>query len=140
MGSQTDLDQGGTFREWVKTYLGPSVGWVYLPGSNVLPITAAGSYTLALGMSVVLVNIAGLVTLFLPTTIHPTVPAGVLPVPYADTQITVVDIGGHAKATPITIKPASVAEAIMNLAQIQITANYGSFILRPNSTLHGWTA
>lgn len=139
MPSQTDLDMGGTARQWVRTYMGPSVGWVYLPGRNPLTITAAGTYVVSPDTSLVTVNVNGNVTIMLPTAIDPGVPAGVLPALYAKTKVTVVDIGGFAQAHPITIKPASVAENVVGLAQIQINANYGAFTLEPSNTQRGWT-
>ena len=140
MPSQTDLDQGGTDREWVKQYLGPTVGWVWVPARNALTITAPGTYTIDLSTNLVRVNVVGAVTIVLPSTIIPTnPPAGALPGVSVRAQITIVDIGGNAAAHPITIQPASVAETIMNLTQIQITSNYGGFILQPNAGTKTWT-
>jgi len=139
MGSQLDLDQGGTSREWVNTFLGPSVGWVRLPARNLLEITAAGNYTLDPSVSLVHVTVNGAVTITLPSAINPTVPAGAQPGLFAKNGIGIVDIGGFAAAHPITIKPASGAENILGLAQVQISANYGGFILYPSNTLKGWT-
>jgi hypothetical protein len=142
MASQTDLDQGGTARQWVRTYLGPSVGWVYLPGRNPFVITVAGTYVLTPDTSLVEVNVAGLVTLTLPTAIDPGPPAGALPGLYAKTPITIVDLGGNALAFPITINPASVAENIMGLSTppvLQITSNYGAYTLEPSNAQKGWT-
>src|SRR5712664_961586 len=139
MGSQTDLDQGGTARQWVRTYLGPSVGWVQLPGNNPFTITVAGTYTISPDTSLVTVNVVGAVIIVLPSAIDPIVPAGVQPGLFAKTPITIVDIGGNAQAHPITIQPASVSENIMGLASIQITVNYGAFTLNPNNSQRGWT-
>lgn len=139
MPSQLDLDQGGTSREWVETYLGPSVGWVRLPSRNLLEITAGGSYTLDPSTNLVHVKANAAVTITLPSTINPSVPAGVLPGLFGKMGVGIVDIGGFAAAHPITIQPASVAETIMNLASIQITAAYGGFILYPSNSLKGWT-
>ena len=138
MGSQVDLDQGGTSRQWVRTYLGPSVGWVYLPGRNPFEITAAGTYTITPDTSVVNVNANGAVIIILPSALNPNAPAGALPGLYGRTAISIVDVGGFATAQPITIKPASVAETIMGLAQVQITSAFGAFILSQNVTLKGW--
>ena len=68
MGSQTDLDQGGTNRQYVKQYLGPSVGWVTTPApaASILAITAAGTYTVDRSVTLITVNVAGAVTLNLP--------------------------------------------------------------------------
>lgn len=140
MASQTDLDQGGTSRQWVRTWMGPTVGWVMLPGRNpVTTITAAGTYILTPDITLVEVNVAGAVIIMLPTAIHPSVPAVTQPALFADKPITIVDIGGFATANPITIKPASGAENILNLTQIQITANYGGFTLNPSNAQKGWT-
>lgn len=142
MTSQTDLDQGGTFREWVRTFMGPSVGWVMAPRRNVLPITLPGTYQLDRSTSLVTVNCAGLVTIILPTAIVPVIPAGAQPGDFVHTPITIVDIGGFASdANPITLEPFQgvPAENIMNLASIQLTAAYGGYTLTPNSSQRGWT-
>lgn len=140
MGSQLDLDQGGTARQWVRTYMGPSVGWVYLPGRNPFLITAAGTYVILPDTTLIEVNVAGAVIIMLPSAIDPGVPAGVLPGDYAKKPITVVDIGGNAQINPITIKPASVAENILGLASISITVNYGGYTLNPSNAQKGWTS
>jgi hypothetical protein len=139
MPSQTDLDQGGTFREWVNTYLGPSVGWVRAPAKNNLGIAAAGTYTIDLSTNYVLVNVAGAVTIILPSVIVPAnPPPGAIPGVSVRANVTVIDSGGFASGNPITIKPASVAETIMGLTQIQITTNYGGFILQPIGGQRTW--
>lgn len=140
MTSQLDLDQGGTSRAWVLTYMGPSVGWVRAPVGNVLQITVAGTYTLDPSTSLVEVNIAGAVTINLPSAINPTIPAGAQPGLFVGNPITIVDIGGFAQSNPITIKPASGAENIMGLSSITISVNYGGYSLLPNSILKGWNS
>lgn len=137
MASQQDLDQGGTFREWVRTFMGPSIGWVMAPARNVLPITAAGTYTLLNSTTLVIINTTAAVTIVMPSALDPSVPAGVLPGPYVKSIITIVDISGAPAAT---IEPASGAETIMGRASIPLTTAYGSFSLRPDNTLKGWTA
>jgi len=140
MGSQTDLDQGGTARQWVRTYLGPSIGWADLPSTNPFPITAAGTYVLSPDTSLVTVNVAGAVTITLPPATNPLVPAGVQPQRFVPVPITIVDIGGHAQANPITIQRNNASENIMGLASIQITVNYGGYTLNPSSAQQGWTS
>lgn len=139
MGSQQDLDQGGTAREWVDTYMGPSIGWVRAPRRNPLVITVAGTYTLTYSTNLVEVNCNGAVTITLPSAIDPKVPAGTLPGNYVKSPITIVDIGGFAGANPITIQPASGAENVLGLPSIQITANFGGFSLNPSNAQKGWT-
>jgi hypothetical protein len=139
MGSQLDLDQGGTDREWLRVYRGPSVGWITIPYRNVLIITSAGTVILNPSTSLVQVAVAGLVTVVLPSTIDPSVGPQALPGLFAKNPITVVDIGGNAEAYPITIQPVSGAENIMGLASIQITAEYGGYTLTPSNRQKGWT-
>lgn len=140
MSSQTDLDQGGTNRQWVRTYMGPSVGWIYVPLQNVLLITAAGTYAIDPSTSLVEVNVVGAVTVTLPSAANPSAGAQALPALFAKNPITIVDVGGHANANPITINPASVSDTIMGLASIQIGVDYGGFTLLPNPTTRAWNA
>ncbi len=130
MSSQTDLDQGGTIREWTSVYLGPSVGWQRLPVRNVLVITAPGTYTLDLSTTLVQVNIAGSVTIVLPPVKNAAFSAGVTPAKFIFAPVSIVDVGGFAAANPITIQAAA-GETVLNAASIQITSNFGGFILYP---------
>jgi hypothetical protein len=137
MPSQLDLDQGGTFREWVRTFMGPSVGWVMAPARNVLTISATGTYTLDLSTTLVVVSTTAAVIVVLPSAKNPSPPAGALPGPYVKAIVTIVDIGG----TPdVTINPVSGAETIMGLTSISLKTPYGSYSLRPDNAFSGWTA
>jgi hypothetical protein len=140
MGSQTDLDQGGTLRQWVRSYMGPSVGWQYVPLQNVLLITTAGTYAIDPSTSLVEVNVAGAVTITLPSAVTP--PAGAMAQPqlFAQNPITIVDIGGHAQANPIIIQRNNANESIMGLASIPLSVNYGGYTLQPNSLLKTWNS
>lgn len=140
MASQTDLDQGGTSREWVRAYRGPSVGWIWVPLRNVLMVSLAGTYNLDPSVSLVEINVNGLVTVVLPSAVDPGAGAQALPGLFAKNPVTVVDIGGFASvANPYTIQRNNVNENIVGLASIQITAQYGGFVLKPSSTQKGWT-
>src|SRR5215469_5564072 len=100
--------------------MGPSVGWIDVPANNILTVVAAGSYTVDASINLVVVNIAGAVTLVLPSAITPAAGAQAQPRLFAQNTITIVDIGGNAAAHPITINPASGAENIMGLASISL--------------------
>lgn len=140
MASQTDLDQGGTPRQWVRTYMGPTVGWVYLPGLNPLPIiTANGTYFPGPDTTLIQVNNNGPVSIILPTALDPGVPAVTQGALFAKKPITIVDIGGFAGTSNIVIAPNSVAEKIMGLTSIKISVNYGAFTLNPSNAQKGWT-
>jgi len=134
-----DFDQGGTARQWVRTFMGPTIGWIDLPAVNPVDIIAAGTYAIAPDTTLVRVNVAGAVTIVLPSALNPNVPAVTVPGPYAQSPLTIMDIGGNAQANPITINPASGAENIMGQSSIQITSNYGAYTLKPNNAQAGWT-
>lgn len=138
MGSQTDLDQGGTYRQYQRIWLGPSVGWVTFPTDNVLAVTAAGTTTAVNGTTLIPVNVAGLVTVQLWDPTAPSPPAGVLPGPNVAPPLTIVDVGGHATSFNITILPAA-GKTIMGLASISITNDFGAFTLLPNLANGNWT-
>jgi hypothetical protein len=140
MASQTDLDQGGTSRQWVRSYMGPSVGWQYVPLQNVLVITAVGTYTIDPSTSLIQVNVAGAVTIILPSAVTPAAGAQAQPQLFAQNPITIVDIGGHAQANPITIQRNNANESIMGLASISLSVNYGGYVLQPNSALKTWNS
>lgn len=122
----------------VPVWMGPSIGYVMQPKRSPLSITAAGTYTLNYSTNLVEVNCNGAVTIILPTAIDPIVPALTLPGDYAKVTITISDIGGFASAHPITIEPASGAENIVGLTQIQIDSAYGSYALDPSNSQKGW--
>ena len=137
MPSQTDLDQGGTYRQYVRRFLGPSVGWVWTPEDNVLPITGASGAPIQ-GTTLVTVNYNGAVSIQLPSAKSSTVPAGAQPGTYLALPMTIVDIGGYASdAQPITLLPFG-TEKIMSLASYLIQNPYGAITLAPNISAGGW--
>jgi hypothetical protein len=140
MPSQTDLDQGGTFRGWVRQFMGPSIGWISVPATNILAITAAGTFQLDLSTNLVTVNVVGAVTIKLPTATNPASGAGAQPGFFAENPVTIVDIGGHAQANPITIQPFSGSETIMGLNSISLSVNFGGYTLAPEPAIPGWNS
>jgi hypothetical protein len=137
MGTQIDLDQGGTFRQLERVWLGPSVGWAYYPQAVVLPVTTAGAVAVARGTTLVTVSVNGAVTLNLPSSKALAAPQAI-PSQSVLAPVTVCDIGGFAQANPITINPAG-AELISGLASVALAVNYGAVILRPLLDTGGWT-
>lgn len=136
--SQTDLDQGGTFRQMQRVYLGPSVGWVWAPSTVILPVTSA-SATIARGNSLVTVSYNGPVTLQLPLSRANSAGAQAVPGDFPVTPLVIVDIGGFASAVnTITINRAG-SELIDGLTSILIDSPYAAFVLRPDVINGGWT-
>jgi hypothetical protein len=126
-----DFDQSGTSRQWERTYLGPSVGWIMAPLQNVQIIATPGTYNIDPSVSLIKVNVAGAVTIILPSAQTPSAGPLAQPQLFAKNPVTIVDIGGNANAHPITIQRNNAAESIMGLASIQMTSNFGGFTLRP---------
>ncbi len=140
MGSQTDLDQGGTSRQMVRQYLGPSVGWVTVPApaASILPITVAGTYNLYPSTTLVTVNVNGSVTINLPYAHTPSAGAQAQPGLFVQNPITIIDTGGFAQANPITIA-AQAGETVVSLASITLNSAYGGYTLKPSDALDGWS-
>lgn len=137
MTSQLDLDQGGTFRQWVKMYMGPSVGWVSTPIDAVLDITAGGTYTILRGTSLILINVDANVTLNLPSSKASVQGPQTIPGQWVINPVTIVDIGGFAATRTYLINPSG-AELISGLASVDLASPRGTIILIPILTTGGW--
>ena len=135
-----DLDQGGTSRQWLRSYLGPSVGWIMRPQQNIQPITTAGTYAIDPSTNLIEVNVAGAVTIVLPSCQFPAAGAQAQPGLVASNPITIVDIGGNAATNNITIQPNNPAETVMGLASIKIATSYGGYTLQPVPAKKTWTS
>lgn len=137
MASQLDLDQGGTFRQWIRAYMGPSVGWVNVPIDAVLNITTTGVKTIARGTSLILINVNAAVTINLPSSKASLAGPQALPGQWVINPVTIVDIGGFAGANLYRINP-SAGETISSLAFVDLASPFGTVILNPNLTTGGW--
>lgn len=139
MGSQLDLDQGGTYRQYQRIWLGPSVGWVTFPTNNVLPVVSASASPIN-GTTLITVNFNGAVSIQLwDPTVPVSTPANSIPGPNVGLPVTIVEVGGFASGTNIiTILPAA-GKTIMGLASITIQNPFGGIILKPNLTTGNWT-
>ncbi len=141
MSSQTDLDQGGTFRQLQKIYLGPSIGWIEAPQQSVFPITAAGTFTIARGINLITLNPNGNVTIQLPSSIASPAGPQAIPKQWALIPIVIVDIGGFANANQYNILTfgAELISGFYNNGSnpLRLLSNYGAFILNPILTAPG---
>jgi len=139
MSSQTDLDQGGTFRQWVKMFMGPSVGWIPVPVDAVLNITSGGTYPIARGTSLILLNVNASVTLNLPSSRAAPQGPQAIPGQCFINPVTVADIGGFANPGTVdySIVPAA-GETISGLASVNLATPRGTVILVPILTTGGW--
>jgi hypothetical protein len=137
MGSQIDLDQGGTFRQTQKIYLGPSVGWIQAQQQTVLPITSSGATSVQRGMNLVTINVNGNVTINLPSAKASAKGPQAIPGQWFLNPVVIVDIGGFAAANTYTILPNG-SETIDGLASIRLSAPYGVYVLKPILETGGW--
>lgn len=137
MGSQTDLDQGGTFRQYTQVFMGPSVGWVRYPFQAVLEIKTAGIVALARGTNLVKLNVNGNVTIDLPSSKASAQGPQAIPGQSVIAAITIVDKGGFASGVTYEIVPFG-AELISGLAQVQLASAYGTIVLEPLLETGGW--
>lgn len=142
VGSQTDLDQGGTFRQVYKVYMGPSVGWIEIPQTSILPIISAGSVTIARGTNLITLSVNGNVTIQLPPALASSAGPQAIPKQWTIVPVVIVDIGGFANANLYNILPSGselISGTYNNTSQIlRLSSNYGAFILTPNIQAGGW--
>ena len=141
MASQLDLDQGGTFRQMLNLWMGPSIGWITIPAGNgsILPVAATGTTVINRSTTLVLVTFtAGGVILSLPSALASGAGAGAVPGLSAAIPITIVDSGGNAGTNNHIINPFG-SETIDGLSTIKIASNYGAYVLRPGLTAGTWT-
>jgi hypothetical protein len=120
-----------------KVFLGPSLGWVEMEVRPARTITAAGSYLVLPGDSVIHVNVAGLVTVRLPDAVLWVQEPGYQPATGFERAIWVKDLGGHATAFPITITPFG-SQKIDFLPSFQIVQNRQLVRLYPLNDMSGW--
>lgn len=138
MPSQIDLDQGGTFRQFQRVFLGPSVGWLTVPQAAVYPIVAAGTYPIARGTNLITLAVNGTVNIQLPSS--KASPSGPQAIPgqwWLET-VTIADVGGFAGTALYHITPFA-GELISGLSFVDLASPYGTYILKPQLETGGWT-
>ena len=139
MPSQQDLDQGGSVRQVMEVYMGPSVGWQLAAQAWILDVTATGTSSPVFGTSLVRVSVnANGVVIQLPLAKGNGAGAGAVPGTYTILPMTIVDIGGFANSHPITIQAAG-SETIDGFTSITLSSNFAAAVLLPNVTSGGWT-
>jgi hypothetical protein len=127
------IDQSGTFREWVNTYLGPSIGWIMLQAGSVIRLTVGGTYTAEVGVP----NFLFYGNTPLTFRLLSVIPTQGTPYRYGQQPIRIVDAGGHAGSANITIQPFG-SETINGAGSIVINTNFGALNLLPDPLIPGW--
>ncbi len=140
MGSQLDLDQGGTFRQYQRIWMGPSVGWQAMPVQAILNITAAGNYSILRWTNLIRQKAAaGTVNINLPSSKATAQGPQAIPGQWVYNPVIVIDQSGQAGAAcTVNLNPFG-SELISGLAQVQLATPYGTIILEPILETGGWT-
>lgn len=133
----TDLDGGGRYYQQARVYLGPTLGWVMVQVKPERTISAAGTTTLAVGDSIVFVNVNGLVTVRLPKVADWVNEKVLTPGATFEQAIWIKDMGGFAGAQNITVTPNG-SDLIDGLASFTIVQAYMLLRLYPLNNLTGW--
>ena len=132
-----DLDQGGQRSRKLRVYAGPTIGWREVYAKPQVVITAA-SYTVLVGDGIILLNLAGVQTINLPS-VSAWVNNLIL---FSDNPfeeaVWIKDFGGNAAVNNKTIHPFG-TDKIDNLAQdFPIVQNRQLLRLYPLNDLTGW--
>jgi hypothetical protein len=96
-----------------------------------------GTYSIARGTSLILINVNDDVTLDLPSSLASAAGPQALPGQWVINPVTIVDIGGFASTNTYDIVPFG-AETISGLASVQLASDRGTIILNPILTTGGW--
>lgn len=140
MASQLDLDQGGTFRQYQRVFMGPSVGWQTMPVQAILTQTAAGTLALLRWTNLVKLKVtSGVLNINLPSSKASAQGPQAIPGQWVYNPVILIDQSGQAGvATTINVNPFG-SELISGLAQVQLATPYGTIILEPELVNGGWT-
>lgn len=140
MPSQLDLDMGGTFRQYTRVWQGPSVGWLTVPITAILTISAAGTYTIQRWTNLIkLKATSGTVNIDLPSSKATPQGPQAIPGQWVYNPVVIVDLSGDAGgATTINVIPNG-SELISGLASIQLATPYATILLEPILDTGGWS-
>jgi hypothetical protein len=139
MGSQLDLDQGGTFRQYQRVWMGPSVGWLNMPIDAILNITAAGTYTIQRWTNLIKIKaVSGIINLNLPSSKATVQGPQAIPGQWVYNPVVIVDTVGQCGLATTCNAIAFAGELISGLASIQLATPYGTLLLEPNLDTGGW--
>lgn len=133
-----DQDQGGHGFQRVRTYLGPSLGWVEELVQPTTHLTTAGVYVVQPGDSVILVDVAAGVTIDLPDVRTWMQQTAYQPGTAFDRSLTIKDFGGNASNFNIVIAPFG-QQTLDNIAtSIVVSVSRSTVKLLPLNNLTGW--
>ena len=134
-----DFDQSGiNFAHGTKVYLGPSLGWVQQQIKPETFVTAPGTVQLSGGAGVILVKVAGLVTILLPDVATWVRESAYFQATAFERAIWIKDLGGNASAFNITVTPFGAQQIDGVPASYIIIQNFMLLRLYPLFDFTGW--
>jgi len=138
MNTIVDTDKSGHGFQKQKVWLGPSLGWSeeYVQPSSL--ITTPGTYLVQPGDGILLVDVAGPITIQLPDVRLWFQQPATQPATGWNRQLCIKDFGGGAQANNIVVQPFGGQRIDKNLGPVAITVNNAIFLLVPNVDLTGW--
>ena len=135
----SDLDQSGHSYQRVRTYLGPSLGWKEEFVQPTTDIRTGGTYVVKPGDSLLLVDVAAIVTIQLPNVVDWVQQNSYQPATGFERAISVKDLGGNAHNFNIIIAPFG-QQAIDNLQQALVLSTARANVkMIPLNDMSGWT-
>lgn len=139
MSSQLDLDQGGTFRQWQRVFMGPSVGWLNVPVQAIITQTAAGTLNLLRWTNLVKLKVlTGTLNINLPSSKASAQGPQAIPGQWVYNPVIIMDLIGTAGNPTVININAFGSELISGLAQIQLPTPFGTILLEPDLVNGGW--
>jgi hypothetical protein len=132
------VDHGGAFWQQTKVYLGPTLGWAMVSVYPSQFITTSGTTTLMTGASVVLVIVAGLVTINLPDVTKWVQESFYMTMTGFERAIRIKDFGGNAASFNITVVPFGTQTIDLLAQSFVMNQNHQMLRLYPMNDLSGW--
>jgi hypothetical protein len=133
-----DLDKSGRGFQQSRVYLGPSLGWTMEQVQPSAVVTTTGTYTVQPGDSLILVDVAALVTIQLPDVRLWVQQTANQPATAFNRRLGIKDFGKNATSFNITIAPFETQEIDDVNAPITISTDLGVVELAPLIDLTGW--
>lgn len=132
------LDQGGSNCQWVRTWMGPTLGWMMLPVVPELEITSAAALVIGPYTSRVILN-AAVKAIALPSVAQwMTASLPLANTSAFDRSLWIKDLVGQASfASPIVVTPNG-ADTIDLLASYNIATTNDLIRLYPLTDKSGW--
>ena len=134
------LDYGGSNCQYAKVYLGPTIGWVWLPVTPELEITSAAALNLNTPTYYFVTRVilkAAVTAIALPAVASWVSAAFQRNLSGFDRSIWIKDLLGNFQANNCTITPNG-TDLIDGQASYQVVSNHALIRLYPLTDLSGW--